>query len=162
MRAIHPHQALRQDAVQGRNETVGIDAHVHETADHIEHVVGVHRGKHQVAGQRRLHRDLRGFRVADLADHDLVRVVAQNRAQAARKGQSLFLVDRNLQHAGQLVLDRVFDGDDLVVAVVDLGDRGIERGGLAASRSGRSPAPCRKVRWTDGASLSGVASSKPR
>jgi hypothetical protein len=62
-------------------------------------------------------------RVADLAHHDLVRVVPQDRAQAAREGQALLLVHRNLQHAGQLVLDRVLDGDDLVVPVVDLGDR---------------------------------------
>ena len=114
MRAVHAHQALRQDAVQRGDETVGVHAHVHEAADHVEHVVGVHGGEHQVAGQRRLHGDLRGFRIADLAHHDLVRVVAQDRAQAAREGQAFLLVDRNLQHARQLVFDRVLDGDDLV------------------------------------------------
>ncbi|MCY1410799.1 hypothetical protein D9M71_261750 [compost metagenome] len=90
-------------------------------------------GEHQVAGERRLHGDLRGVGVADLADHDLVRVVAQDGAQAAGKGQAFLLVDRDLQHAGELVLHRVFDGDDLVHAVVDLGDHGVEGGGLAAA-----------------------------
>jgi hypothetical protein len=60
----------------------------------------VHGGEHQVAGQRRLHGDLRRLGVADLADHDLVRVVAQDGAQAAREGQALGLVDRDLQHVG--------------------------------------------------------------
>ena len=71
-----------------------------EAADDVEHVVGVHGGEHQVAGERRLHRDLGGLRVADLAHHDLVRVVAQDRAQAAREGEALLLVHRDLQHAG--------------------------------------------------------------
>ena len=93
----------------------------------------MHRGQHQVTGQRRLHRDLGGFAVADLAHHDLVRIVPQHRTQAAREGEALLLVHRNLQHARQLVLDRVFDGDDLVEAVVDFTDGGVQRGGLAGA-----------------------------
>ncbi len=93
----------------------------------------MHRRQHEVAGERRLHGDLRGFRVADLAHHDLVRIVPEDRTQSARKGQSLLLVDRYLQHPGQLVFHRVFDRDDLVVAGMDFGDGGIECGCLAAS-----------------------------
>jgi hypothetical protein len=37
-------------------------------------------------------------------------------------------MERRLQDPRQLVFDRVFDGDDLVAAVVDLGNRPIERG----------------------------------
>ena len=133
MRAHEPHQALRDDAVQRRGEAVGIGVHVQEAADQVEHVVGVHRREHEVAGERRLDGDLGRLRVADLAHHDLVRVVAQDRAQAAREGEPLLLVHRDLQHAGQLVLDRVLDGDDLVLAAVHLGERGVERGGLAAA-----------------------------
>jgi len=48
-----------------------------------------------------------GFRVADLADHDLVRVVPQDRAQPAGEAEALLLVHRDLQHAGELILDRV-------------------------------------------------------
>ena len=129
--AIHPHQPLRQDAVQRRNKTVGINSHVHEATDHIKHIVGMHRGKHQVAGQRGLYGDLRGFGVADLAHHDLVRVMAQDGAQAAREGQPFLLVDRNLQYARQLVFNRILDGDDLVLPVVDLGNRRIQRRGFA-------------------------------
>jgi hypothetical protein len=71
---------------------------------HVDDVVGVDGGEHQVAGQRRVDRDLRGLVVADFADHDLVGVVAQDRAQPAREGQPLLLVDRDLRDAAQLVL----------------------------------------------------------
>src|SRR5574340_1269856 len=47
------------------------------------------RSEDQVASQRRLHRNLGGFRVADLAHHDLVRVVAQDGAQAPGEGEAL-------------------------------------------------------------------------
>ena len=36
------------------------------------------------------------------------------RDRAAGEGEALLFVDRNLQHAGQLVFDRILDGDDLV------------------------------------------------
>ena len=48
-------------------------------------VVGVERREHQVAGERGLDRDLRGLEVADLADHDDVRVLAQEARSAAAK-----------------------------------------------------------------------------
>ena len=51
-------------------------------------VVGVQRGEHEVAGERRLDRDLRGLAVADLADHDDVGVGAHHRAQARGERQA--------------------------------------------------------------------------
>ena len=73
--------------------------------------------------------------VADLADHDDVGVVAQERAQPGREGQLDLRVDRDLGDALQLVLDRILDGEDVEVGRVDLGQAGVERGGLA--RAGR-------------------------
>src|ERR1700721_1667767 len=73
----------------------------------------------------------------NVADHDLVGIVTQDRTQAAGEGQALFLVDRNLCNAAQLIFDRIFDGDDLVCVGLDLVDGGVECGGFAASsRSG--------------------------
>src|SRR5690242_9136430 len=60
----------------------------------------------------------------------------QNRPQAARKGQPLFLIYRNLGDAANLVFDRVFNGDDLVFIRFDFRQRRVERGGLTAA--GRS------------------------
>ena len=132
-RAQHTDQALGDDAVQRRNQVIGIDLHMQKTANHVEHVVGMHRGEYQMAGQRRLHGDLRRFRVTDFADHDLVRVMTQNGAQATGEIEALLLIHRDLQHAGQLIFDGVFDGDDLVLAPVDFRERGIQRRRLAAA-----------------------------
>ena len=84
---------------------------------HVQNVVGVNRRKHQVAGKRGLDCDLSGFGVADFADHDLVGVVAQDGTQSARKREPFLLVHRNLRDSRQLVLDRIFNGDDLVFVV---------------------------------------------
>src|SRR5208283_692741 len=123
--------ALRQNTVERGNEVVRLDAHVQEAAEYIDHVVGVDGGEDEVAGEGRLDGDLGGFGVADFADHDLVRVVAEDGAQTAGEGQTLFFVDRNLGDAAKLVCDRVFDGDDLVFVGLDLVDGGVEGGGFA-------------------------------
>ena len=66
-----------------------------------------------MAGERGLDRDLGRLAVADLADHDDVGVLAEDRAQAAGEGQADLRLHLDLVHAGQLVLDRILDGDDL-------------------------------------------------
>src|SRR5258705_6472732 len=133
MRAIQPYESLGEYAVERRDETVRVYTHMRETAQHVEYVVGVHSGEHQMSGQRRLHGNLRSFGVADFADHDFVRIVAQYRAQPARKREPLFFVDRNLQHSRQLILDGVFDGDYFVAAMINFGECRIERGRFAAA-----------------------------
>ena len=88
-------------------------------------------GKDQVPGQGRLDGDLRGLLVPDLTDHHLIRVVPQDRPQASCKCQTLLLVDRNLGDPLELILDRVFDGDDLVLGRTDLRQTRVQRGRLA-------------------------------
>ena len=82
-------------------------------------VVGVHGGEHQVAGERRLDGDLGGLEVAHLADHDHVRVLAEEGAQAAGEGEVNLRVDLRLADAGELILDRILDGEDVEVGRVD-------------------------------------------
>ena len=59
--------------------------------------------------------------------------MAEDGAQAAREGESLLLVDRNLGDAANLIFDRILDGDDLVFVGLDLVERGVERGGFAGA-----------------------------
>ena len=49
--ADQSNQSLRQDAIQGGDEVVGLDAHVQETANYVHDVVGVDGGENQVARQ---------------------------------------------------------------------------------------------------------------
>ena len=125
MVADDAHQALGEDAVQRGDKVVGLDAHVQEAAEHVEHVVGVDGGEDQVAGERGVDGDLRGLLVADFADHDLVGIVAQDGAETAGEGESFFVVDRDLGDAFELVLDRILDGDDLVFVVLDFAESGV-------------------------------------
>src|SRR5690348_4850276 len=131
--ADHANQSLRHDAIERGDEVVRFDAHVDEAADDVGHVVGVDRGEDQMAGESGLDGDLRGFLVANFADHDFVGIVAQDGAQASREGESLFLVDGNLGDAFELVLDGIFDGDDFVFVALDFVNCGVERGGLSGA-----------------------------
>ncbi len=57
-------QPLRQHAQQRAAEQKGLDTHVGQARDGAGGVVGVQGGQHQVAGERGLDGDLRGFEVA--------------------------------------------------------------------------------------------------
>jgi len=59
---------------------------------------------------RELHGDSARFPGRAVSPMRYVRVVAQNRAQAAREGEAGFFVDLNLVDALELVFDRVFNG----------------------------------------------------
>src|SRR3989475_472193 len=144
--AEHAHQPLRQDPDERGGDQEGLDAHVHQAGDGPGGVVGVHGGEDQVAGERRLDGDLRRLQVADLADHDHVRVLAEEAAQAVRERQFDLRVHRGLRDSLQLVLDRILDGHDVEVGPVDLAQRRVERGGLAgAGRAGDEDDPVRPV-----------------
>ena len=69
--------------------------------------------------------------IAHLTDHDDVGVLAQDGAQGAGKAQADLLVHLDLVDAFELVLHRLFHGDDLVGAGIQLGQRGVQRGGFA-------------------------------
>jgi hypothetical protein len=66
------YQALGQDAVERRDEVVGLDPHVQEAAEDVDHVVGVNGGEDEVAREGGVDGDLGGFLVADFTDEDLV------------------------------------------------------------------------------------------
>ena len=93
-----------------------------------------------MAGFGRRERDAHRLRVAHLADHDHVGRLPQGGAQRSREIRRVDADLDLLDHAAVmdvLVLDRIFDGDDVArVAAVDLVDERGERRGLA--RSGRA------------------------
>ena len=76
-------------------------------------------------GQGRLHRDLHRLGVADLTDHDHVRILPQDGPQQGRKGQPDLGFDLDLVDAPQLVFDRIFDRDDVAGDGVQAGEAGV-------------------------------------
>ena len=137
VRAQHADEALGQHGFEGGGDEIRLHSHVDQAREGPGGVVGVERGEYQMPGERRLHRDLGGLGVADFADQNNVRVVAQNRPEPARKGEPGLFVDLNLIDALELIFNRVFHRDDFADGIVDLVQRGVEGGGFArASRAG--------------------------
>src|SRR5947207_10102843 len=133
MFAKHAHETLREDRFERRGHQIGLDTHVHKPGDRARRVVRVQRGKNQMAGQRRLHGNLGGLLIANFADENHIGIVAQNRAQSARESQPGLFRDLNLIDAFELILDRVFNGDDFADRVIDLVERRVKSRGLAAA-----------------------------
>ena len=71
--------------------------------------------------------------VAHFPDHDDVRIAAQNAAERGREGEIDLGLDRDLHHAGELVLDGIFDRHNAALHRVEHGKKGVERGALAAA-----------------------------
>src|SRR5215218_7171880 len=145
--AEQPREPLGDDAVDGRADEEGLDPHLDQAGDRARGVVRVERGEDEVAGERGLDRDLGGLAVADLADHDDVGVGAHHRAQAGREREAGLVVDLDLGEALELVLDRVLDGDDVLVDRVEHVERRIQRRRLA--RAGRAGDEHRAVRLAE-------------
>ena len=84
--------------------------------------------------QRRLYRNLGGFPVADFAHQHNVGVLPQDRAQARRKGQPNLIIDLGLADPVDGIFNRVFDGQYVALAVVQLLECCIKRRRFARSR----------------------------
>ena len=79
----------------------------------------MHRAKNQVACKRRADRDVGGFKIADLADHDHIRILPHDVTQSRGERQTDLRIDMDLIDAVHLVLDRIFNGDDLAIRDID-------------------------------------------
>jgi hypothetical protein len=96
-------------------------------------IVGVQRGKHHVARERGVDRDLGRFQVADFTHHHNVRRLPQHRAQGGGKRHADVVPHRDLVDAVELVLNGVFDRDDFPVGLVDEVEAAVKRGRLAGA-----------------------------
>src|SRR5258706_3963701 len=102
------------------------------------------RAEYQMSGESRANGNFGCLEVADFPDHDDIRVLAENVAQAHREGQANVRPDRNLIDALQLIFDRLFDGDDPLLHRVDGAQKGVEGRGFArAGRTGHQHDPVR-------------------
>ena len=131
MRTHFAHQALGQNTQQRGAEQERLNAHVGEAGDRTGRVIGVQCGQHQVASHGGLDGNLRGFKIANLTNHDDVGILSQDGAQGFGKGQINFGIDLRLPHACQFIFNRVFHRHDVAAGSVQTLERGIQGGGFA-------------------------------
>src|SRR5450830_297423 len=77
--------------------------------------------------------DVGGLQIADLANHDDVRILAQEGAQRYREAQPGAFVDVDLVDAGQVDFHRIFYGGDIGVRLVQDVEAGIQGNRLAGT-----------------------------
>ena len=106
-------------------------AHVRQARHGAPCRIGVDRREQQVARQRRSHGHLRRIAVANLAQHDDVRVLPQERAQRTAERQPDLLLQLRLVDPFERILDGVFDRQYVVRRAVQPPQRGVERRALA-------------------------------
>ena len=124
-------QPLRHDDAERSRDQKRLDPHVQEPGDRRGRIVGVKRGKQQVAGERRLDGDFGRFVIADLADHDDVGILTEKGSQARSKRETGCLVHLHLADATHAVLDRILSGRDVDDRAVELFQDRIESRGFS-------------------------------
>src|SRR4029077_19883974 len=82
------HQTLTKDSLQRRGNQEWFHAHVDQARNRSGRIVGVQGREKQMTGKRCLNGNLRGLKVARLAYHDPIRVLAKERSQNSRKRQA--------------------------------------------------------------------------
>src|SRR5216684_1902497 len=92
------------------------------------------RRQHETPGQRGLNGRVERLAVANLTDHDDIRILPENRAQPFGEGKARLVVRLSLIGTRDRVLDRVLDGDDVSSSLYQCGQRRIERRTLSAAR----------------------------
>ncbi len=132
-RAEQTDQALRQEGADGGGNEKRLDAHVDQPRDAADGIIGVEGAEDQVTCQRRADGDFGRLEIAHFPDHDHIGIAAQNAAQGGGEVEIDFRLDRDLHDAGELVLDRILDRDDAPFHGVEHGEKGVERGALAAT-----------------------------
>ena len=99
--------------VQRGLHQIGCDTEIEQTRHRPGRIVRVQGGQDQMSRQRRLDRDAGGRLVADLADHDDVRVLPQQASQRGGELESHGRADLELVDAADVAFHRVFDRADV-------------------------------------------------
>ena len=89
--------------------------------------------EYQVSRQRSLNCHFSGLCIADFTDKDHVGCLTKHRTNDSREVETNVVLDLNLVNAGQVILDRVFGGDDLPIGAVQFAESTIQSRCLAAS-----------------------------
>lgn len=89
--------------------------------------------EHAMAGAGRLNGDGGRFRIADFADHEAIRCLAEKSAESLGKAEAAFRINGNLLNAGEAGFNRIFSGKDLVSGPDDGVEQSMEGGGFTGT-----------------------------
>ena len=127
-------QALAENEADDGRDGKTVGTHHQQAFEHPATGAGVEGGNDEMPRQGGAHGDIGGFLVADFAKDKDLRVLTQQVACRLRKGQATSVVDFRLHHAGDDLLDGVFDGNDVASAQFEeIAEAGVNRGGFAAA-----------------------------
>ena len=110
--AVAPDEPHAQHPRDGRRQQEGFDAHVDEAGEDSGGAARVDGADDQMPGEPSLNGDLGCLRIADLADHDHLRILSHERSQSHRVGVFASHVALGLRDEGQRELHRVFHRGD--------------------------------------------------
>lgn len=133
IRADFSDETLRTSEKDRRTDQERFDSHIVEPRDGTGGIVGVQSGEHLVTGESRFDGDIGGFVVANFPDHDDVGILAEDGAEGIGEAETDFGFDGDLINSGELVFDGIFDGDDIILGVIQFAEDGVEGGGFAGA-----------------------------
>ena len=106
-----PDEALGEDGEKGAGDLVGFDRHFEEAGDGGGGVAGVESGDEAVAGEGGLDGERGGGGVADFAEHEDLRVLAEDGLEGAVVGELAVGRDFDLRDAGDEAFGRGLRGE---------------------------------------------------
>lgn len=117
--AVEPDESLCHDGDADSSSEIGLCSHVEHSSDSLDGVIGVDGGKDEVSRECGLDADVERLGVSHFSDHHDVWVLPEEGSHDS--WESHFLGDLYLcDVVAELVLDGVFDGDDVSVFSVEL------------------------------------------
>ena len=126
-------EALGDEGADGRPHKKRFDVHIQQAGDPSHRIVGMEGAEDQVACEGGPDGDLGGLVVAHLADHDHVRVAAQDASQGSGEREVDLRLHGDLDHAVELVFDRILDRDDPAFLDIEAAEKRVKRRALAAA-----------------------------
>ena len=110
--ADRAHESLRYERFHYRGKQKRLDIHVEQARDAADRIVCMQRAENEVTGHGRPDCDIRGFDIANFADHNHIGILAQNMAETFCESEIDFWFDVDLRDTGNSIFDRFFDRDD--------------------------------------------------
>ena len=124
----------RKNAEHGVGEIERITAKVQEADHGFDGAVGMEGAEHEVAGEGRFDRDVGGFLVPHLTDHDDVRICPQKRPHGGGEIQPDLLMNLELAQPFLCNFNGVFRRPDFPLFGVDMLQNRVQQRGFPGAR----------------------------